>query len=141
MDTHIILQAITDTPKLSPEFWLAIFVEITALIIIVWRASIAINKKITQISENLTASQKEIGKVQAKQEKMEERIDKIETDFNHRFTEYKDFVRDLIETKMEALSKKLENSTTCTSKKLTQIEKTLAFIKGAQKIRMSEDHD
>ena len=50
-------------------------------------------------------------------------------------------MRDLMEAKMELVLKKLETSTTCTSKKLNQIEKSLAFMRGTHKMPLDHTDD
>ena len=121
------------------EFWAAVAVQIIAIVGIIWRSSIYIGNKLTEITGHMDSSDKEIKTLHDQQKKMEERVDKIENDFNHRFTEYKDFVRDLIDRVFKDLSQKLDSQTTCTNKKLGNIEKSLAYLKGKNSMKEDED--
>ena len=123
------------------EFWAALVVQVIALVGIIWRSSIYLGSKLTEISGKIKTAENEIQTLHERQKKMDERVDRIENDFNHRFTEYKDFVRDLIDKVFKELSIKLDNQGACTSKKLGNIEKSLAYLKGRNKIGEHEEDE
>jgi len=142
METLQIVAQETENFTKQWEFWLAVGIQLIALIGVIWRATLFMEKRLSEIHGRLKVTEDELRAIDQKTRRMEERVDRIEEQFNHRFTEYKDFVRDLIDARMNDILKKLENHTTCTTKHLGSIEKSLAYLKGRQKVGFDEEnHD
>jgi len=114
--------------------------QISGLIVVLWQFSIRTNRRAAEHDATwrgrLDAHDEKFKSTEKIMEEVQHKVDKLEEQFNHRFTDYKNEVIDLIKElksdKDKAFSK-FDNQLTCINKKVQAIGLDLAFLKGERK--------
>lgn len=130
---------------MNAENWISLFgsivLQIVSLIIVLWqfqkKTNTASAKRDADWQSRLDGHEEKFKSTEKAMEDIKLHISKIEEQFNHRFTDYKNEVvqaiRELKEEKNETF-KNLTNQLICINKKVQGISIDMAFLKGERKV-------